>query len=160
MTAKSAAEKMGLKPSLRAYFQGAAQTTLEGMRLPPLAQSTELIGEFDYIHLFVRSQAEMKSSFCTLVGHLDRRGSLWLSWPKGRAHGSDLTLRDVIRIGYDEGLVESTTIALDNFWSAMKFTHPKPGREYRNSYGKLRTREVEPRYQTTDVETAALSRAH
>jgi hypothetical protein len=56
---------------------------------------------------------------------------------RGKAMGTDLTLREVIRIGYDHGLVESTTLKIDDNWSAIKFTHHKRGKEYRNSYGKL-----------------------
>ena len=55
----------------------------------------------------------------------------------GRQLGTDLTLPEVIRIGYNHGLVESTTVSVDTTWSAIKFTHPKPGKEYRNSYGQL-----------------------
>ena len=64
-------------------------------------------------------------------------GMLWVSWPKGGRLGTDLTLPTVIAIGYDLGLVESTCLRVDDTWSALKFTHPKPGKTYRNSYGTL-----------------------
>ncbi len=60
-----------------------------------------------------------------------------MSWPKGRKLGTDLTLPHVIRIGYSHGLVESTTLSVDGTWSAMKFTHPKRGKDYKNSFGHL-----------------------
>ena len=34
-------------------------------------------------------------------------------------------------------MVESTSLRVDDTWSALKFTHPKPGKTYRNSYGTL-----------------------
>ncbi|GAB3529414.1 hypothetical protein GCM10027402_32720 [Arthrobacter monumenti] len=43
----------------------------------------------------------------------------------------------IIRIGYEHGLVESTALSVDSTWSAIKFTHPKPGKTYQNSYGTL-----------------------
>jgi hypothetical protein len=46
-------------------------------------------------------------------------------------------LKDVIRLAYDAGLVESKTIAFDDEWSAIKLTWPKPGKVYRNSHGRL-----------------------
>ena len=58
---------------------------------------------------------------------------IWVSWPRGGA----LKLQTVIRIGYDSGLVESATLRIDGTWSAIKFTRPKAGKIYRNSYGKL-----------------------
>jgi hypothetical protein len=63
---------------------------------------------------------------------------LWISWPKGGRLGTDLTLKQIIRIGYSHGLVESKTISLDPTWSAIKFTFPKQGKQYSNSYGKLK----------------------
>lgn len=64
-------------------------------------------------------------------------GKLWLSWPKGRKLGSDLSLPDVIRIGYGFGLVESTCLRVDDTWAGLRFTHPKPGNVYANTYGTL-----------------------
>jgi len=63
---------------------------------------------------------------------------LWVSWPKGKQGGTDLTLQKVIKSGYDFGLVESKTISIDKTWSALKFTFPKKTKEYHNSFGKLR----------------------
>ena len=62
---------------------------------------------------------------------------LWVSWPKGKQLGTDLALPHVIRIGYSHGLVESSCLSVDATWSALKFTHPKKGKTYNNSYGKL-----------------------
>jgi hypothetical protein len=63
---------------------------------------------------------------------------LWVSWPKSGQEQTDLKLTNVIRLGYDYGLVESKSISLDKLWSALKFTHPKKGKIYNNSYGKLK----------------------
>ena len=46
-------------------------------------------------------------------------------------------MRSVIAIGYGLGMVESTCLRVDDTWAALKFTHPKPGKVYRNSYGTL-----------------------
>ena len=73
-----------------------------------------------------------------LKRHLGSAGALWVSWPKARGRETDITLKDVIRLAYDTGLVESKTIAFDDVWSAIKLTHPKPGKVYRNSFGRLR----------------------
>lgn len=94
-------------------------------------------GPYEHIHLFVRGQAEMESMFPALRDCLAAGGRLWVSWPKGRRLGTDLTLPHVIRIGYSHGLVESTTLSVNDTWSAIRFTHPKPGKTYQNSYGTL-----------------------
>jgi hypothetical protein len=62
---------------------------------------------------------------------------LWVSWPKGAKLGTDLNIKIVIKLGYEFGLVESTCLSVNNTWSGLKFTHPKKGKIYKNSYGKL-----------------------
>ena len=62
---------------------------------------------------------------------------MWVSWPKGGKSGTDLNIQTVIKIGYDFGLVESTCLSINEIWSGLKFTHPKKGKVYNNSYGKL-----------------------
>ena len=66
---------------------------------------------------------------------------LWVSWPKNKKLGTDLTLTKVIELGYDHGLVESKTISVDQTWSAIKFTYPQKGKVYKNQYGKLKTQD-------------------
>ncbi len=134
---RSVSDKMGIRAGTRSLLVDAPAEAVEAMRLPELDLKTTRRGPFGYIHLFVTKQAAMERTFPDLKRHLGKGGMLWVSWPKGRAMGTDLTLPEVIRIGYDHGLVESTTLRVDDTWSAIKFTHPKPGKEYRNSYGKL-----------------------
>jgi len=135
---RTVAEKMGLRDGMRAYLAGADEAVLEAMKLPRLELSPKLVGSFDYLHVFVTTQDALENAFATMRPHLAKRGSLWVSWLKGTPKGSDLNLQSVIRIGYDYGLVESKTLAVDALWSAMKFTHPIPGKNYQNSFGSLK----------------------
>ena len=137
MTSRTVAQKMGIKAGWRTHVVGAPVGVLDTLGLPPLEVETELVGEFDYLHLFVVTQEEMREVFPTLVPHLAATGKLWLSWPKARKLGSDLTLPTVIEIGYDCGLVESTCLRIDDTWTGLRFTHPKVGKVYANSYGTL-----------------------
>lgn len=133
----SVSEKMGLRPGMRSYFADAPQTAIQAMDLPPLLVVERLTGSFDYIHLFALSQAAFRTAFPRLRDHLATGGSLWVSWPKSGQLGTDLKLTKVIELGYEFGLVESKSISIDAIWSALKFTHPRPGIVYNNSYGKL-----------------------
>jgi hypothetical protein len=63
---------------------------------------------------------------------------LWVSWPKGGKLGTDLNIKIVIKLGYDFGLVESTCLSINETWSGLKFTPPKKGKVYNNSYGQLK----------------------
>lgn len=132
------AKKMGIKEGTRAYLVNAPAEVVEAIDLPPLELAGTLSGEFDYIHFFARSQAEFHDIFPRLKPHLKPAGMLWVSWLKNGGEGTDLSLTTVIKLGYDYGLVESKSIRIDDAWSALKFTHPKKGKAYNNSYGQLK----------------------
>ena len=132
------AKKLGLQDDMRAFLVNAPQDTRKTIDAMDLKVAKTLSGMFDYIHFFTTSQAEFKKRFPQLKKHLASGGMLWVSWPKNRKLGTDLTLTKVIELGYDHGLVESKTISIDTTWSAIKFTHPKKGKDYKNSYGRLK----------------------
>jgi len=52
-----------------------------------------------------------------------------VSWPKGRRLGTDLSLAKVIEIGYSHGLVESTSLRIDEIWAGLKSRTPKEGQD-------------------------------
>ena len=135
---RKVSEKMGVKAGMRAFFLNAPQPALNAINLPRLDVGSALQGEFDYLHFFTKTQAEMEESFPKLKKHLAPAGMLWLSWPKGKKLGTDLELPAVIRIGYSHGLVESTCLSVDATWSGLKSTHPKKGKIYHNSHGQLK----------------------
>ena len=130
---RSVAEKMGVKAGTRTVLVRATDDAVSAMKLPELDRAKAMWGMFGYIHLFVASGREMEREFPKAKKHLAKGGMLWVSWPKG----GEVTMKDVIRIGYDHGLVESTGLSVDERWSGLKFTWPKAGKTYHNSYGKL-----------------------
>lgn len=132
-------KKLGIREGVRAFLVHAPAEAVDAIQLPPLKLATKLTGKFDYIHFFAKSQEEFNDIFPKLKTHLKPTGMLWVSWPKNRKLGTDLTLPKVINLGYKHGLVESKTISIDTTWSALKFTHPRKGKVYRNSYGKLKS---------------------
>ena len=134
---RSVAQKMGIRAGSRALFDHAPDSALKAIDLPALEVGLRLSGDFDYIHCFCVTQSEMNVRFPKLKQHLNAAGMMWLSWPKARKLGSDLSLPKVIEIGYSHGLVESTTLRIDDTWSAIKFTHPKKGKVYHNKFGTL-----------------------
>lgn len=137
---KTIAQKMGIKTNSKTLFINAPADAIETMNLPEIDRRKKLTREFDYIHLFVKSQEEFREQFPKLKPNLKLDGMLWVSWPKNKQLGTDLSLPKVIEMGYESGLVESTTLSINSIWSAIKFTHPKKDKEYNNSYGKLKER--------------------
>ena len=134
---RDVSQKMGVKAGMRTFFMNAPQSALEAIKLPSLEMGTELQGEFDYMHFFTTTQAEMEAIFPKLKSHLKPRGMLWVSWPKKRQLNTDLVLDRVINIAYSHGLVESICLSIDSTWAGLKFTHPKKGKVYHNSHGQL-----------------------
>ena len=132
------AKKMGIKEGMRAFLVNVPKDALETIDLADQEIAATLTGNFDYIHFFTKNQAEFEDRFPKLKAHLKPTGMLWVSWPKNRKLGTDLTLTKVIELGYNHGLVESKTISIDATWSAIKFTHPKKGKVYKNKYGRLK----------------------
>lgn len=134
---KTVAEKMGIKENARSIFINEPMNVFDLMQLPKIIIETDLKGNFDYIHFFVTTQTEFHEKFPDLKNHLSDTGSLWVSWPKAGKENTDLNIKSVIKIGYEYGLVESKCLSVNDTWSALKFTHPKEGKAYNNSYGKL-----------------------
>jgi hypothetical protein len=137
--ASGVSKKMSIQKGVRAFLVNAPPEAVEAIGLPDVEVATNLKGEFEYIHLFAKNQEEFNEHFPRLKTHLKPEGMLWVSWPKGGQLGTDLRLPTVIKLGYDHGLVESKTISINETWSAIKFTHPKKDKVYKNSYGKLKT---------------------
>ncbi|MBT1701305.1 hypothetical protein KK083_30715 [Fulvivirgaceae bacterium PWU4] len=136
---KSPAAKMGIKEGSRGILINAPGDIHTTLHLPALDLASRLTGHFDYIHFFTKTLADLDRRFPVLMKHLQATGMLWVSWPKAGQLDTDLTMKSLIRTGYYHGLVESKAISLDATWSALKFTHPRKGKIYRNSYGVFKT---------------------
>jgi hypothetical protein len=134
---KTLQQKLAVLPGRRNILVSAPSTAVPAIGLPARAYADRLNGRFDYIHLFTTQRGDLNARLPGLKRHLKQRGSLWVSWPKAGKQGTDLTLKEVIRLAYEAGLVESKTLAFDDTWSAMKLTFPKDGKVYRNKYGRL-----------------------
>jgi len=137
---KSVSQKMGIKENSRVMLLNAPKEAIEEMKLPAVNKDHALTGLFDYICIFVIHKKELELKFPNLKSHLKLSGMLWVSWPKGGQSDTDLSLSEVIKIGYEFGLVESSCISINSTWSALKFTHPKKGKIYNNSHAELKSR--------------------
>lgn len=124
MAVRTVAQKMGSKAGWRTHFVNPPVGVVTKMDLPGVVVDTTLDGEFDYVHLFVVNQEQMRFTFPELVLHVAPHGKLSVSWPKGRQLGSDLSLPKLVEIGYGFGLVESTCVRVDDTWSGLRFTRP------------------------------------
>lgn len=120
-------KKLGLKAGHRAIFvdapAGYAQT------LGPVPEGVDakrrLVGDFDFLHVFLRRRTDVDRRLPAARRHLRPDGMLWISWPKKTSPlWQDLTGDDVRRWGLAHGLVDVKVCAVDDDWSALKFVVP------------------------------------
>ncbi|MBS3908747.1 MAG: hypothetical protein KGZ93_03880 [Actinobacteria bacterium] len=81
---RDVSQKMGIREGMRAFFGNAPQSALDAINLPTLNIASQLRGQFDYIHVFTITQAEMDDLFPKLKRHLKPTGMLWISRPKNK----------------------------------------------------------------------------
>lgn len=121
---KPLAQKLGLKPGMRATFQD-APTGYAGL-LGSLPDGVEVVehldGWFDFVQAFFTQESALVRSFPRLKAALRPSGMLWLSWPKKAARmPTDLAENRIRQIGLEGGLVDVKVIAVDERWSGLKF---------------------------------------
>ena len=94
--------------------------------LSPLPNGVEVkahaIGQFDFMHVFVREQVVFKKEFVNCQVHLKKEGMLWISWPKKASKvPTDLDENIIRDFGLKKGLVDVKVCAVDEVWSGLKF---------------------------------------
>lgn len=75
----------------------------------------------DVIHGFTASRAELEDAVNSLLGQVDRNGSIWISWPKKASKVATDITEDVIReVVLPVGLVDVKVAAVSDIWSGLK----------------------------------------
>ena len=112
-------KKLGIKDGFSIALLGAPSDVVKELGIARKANSS---APLDYIHLFVRTQAELSEKFPIWAARLAPAGMLWISWPK-KSSGveSDLTDNVVREIGLAAGLVDIKVCAVNDIWSGLKF---------------------------------------
>ena len=78
-------------------------------------------GEPAFVHLFVRSAAELLAALTRLRKQIRSDGVIWVSWPKKSSKVPTDVTEDVIReIALPMGLVDIKVCAVDETWSGLK----------------------------------------
>lgn len=117
-------KKLGLKPQFRvAFFQLPADVKTDlNETLSDCLPVKDGERQLDFAMIFIKSQAEMKEQFPRFARRLAPAGMLWVSWPK-KASGvfTDVSEKDVMRIGLAAGLVDVKVCAVNEVWSGLKF---------------------------------------
>ena len=120
---KPLAEKLGIKPGMEVAALGAPENYRA--LLGPFPQGVTFTrapkrGAL-FIHLFVKSRAELGEQLAMYRKTMAQEGSLWVSWPKRTSKVStDLTEGAVRDLALPMGLVDVKVCAVDEVWSGLK----------------------------------------
>lgn len=120
---RSLYRKLGIKPGSTIMLLEPPEEFLE--KLQALA-SFRLIepqqGTAEIIILFARSNAKLEELFPIVAKHMDKKGKLWIAWPK-KASGvsADLSQASVRAFGLQAGFVDYKISAIDDIWSGFMF---------------------------------------
>lgn len=139
-TAKSALEKMRLKPGMSALIYGqpdglAAVAALPEGALwagagPMLAGDEEFeraLGAADFVVGFASDQAQAEQRIAEVSPAIERGAVVWLAYPKGsKAAGHDVSRDTIWRAANRVGFVLNSNIAVDDVWSAVRFRVARP----------------------------------
>ena len=130
-TGRPLIKKLGLKPDQKAFFLDTPPHYFDLLGSLPegLIIEDALVPSLDFIHFFAKEQAWLLESFPALKYHLDKKGMIWISWPKGASKvPTDLSSNIVREIGLSNGLVDVKVCSVDTTWSALKFMYRKEDR--------------------------------
>jgi hypothetical protein len=125
------AQKLGLKPGVRAWFHNMPDSVRA--EIDPVALQVEeyeaASNGLQAAHLFVTERAKLDRELDALLELIDRSGFIWVSWPKKSARMETDVTEDVIReIALPKGLVDIKVCAVDEIWSGLKLVIRKDNR--------------------------------
>ena len=131
MAAKTLAEKMKLKPGQRIALINAPDGYEKELGLPAGVEvATALRGKFDWIQVFVKTQAEVSKQAPRASAALKPESLLWLSFPKGSSKiQTDLTRDKGWDALHDLDLRGVNLVSVNDTWSAFALRPYRPGEE-------------------------------
>jgi hypothetical protein len=121
-------EKLGLKSGARALLLHAPKEYFEWLELPEQAlEVADRPGKAEpFIHIFLKNPKTLASDLKKAAAHLDKKGTLWASWRKGKVDGfSDAEIRAWALKG---DLVDVKVCAISEEWSGLKLVYRKDKR--------------------------------
>lgn len=127
MAGTSLSKKLGIKPNQRVIILNAPEGYTEQLNTL-LPADVELVttpthaGNFDVVHQFVRSKAEVERDTPIAIQFVKPGGLFWISYPKQSSKVTTDLNRDVLwKIFPNSEWRPVTQISIDEVWSALRF---------------------------------------
>ena len=117
-------KKLGYKPGFRVKIVNQPENYWQLLIDLPEDVHEEMEGPYDLIHFFTSQRSELEKELPRLKEEIDKKGMLWISWPK-KSSGveSDIDGNIVRATGLESGLVDAKVCAVDGTWSGLKFVY-------------------------------------
>ena len=125
---KSLIAKLGLKDGAKAIVIAppADYAALTNNAANTPKKSAPTTGSFDFIHLFVKTSADLARDLPKLEPRLATGGMIWVSWPKKTSKlFVDLAEDGIRKLCLPMGLVDVKVCAVDADWSGLKLYRRK-----------------------------------
>ena len=117
--------KMRLKDDMKVFVLN------QPAEYPPLSNHVVDTTKADFVHLFVKSQAELMTLFNQAASALITDGLFWVSYPKSAKKGEyDLNRDSLWETVIPLGFHPVSQVSLGGEWSAIRLRENVPGVEY------------------------------
>jgi hypothetical protein len=125
MVMVSLSHKLKLKPGLRAALLNMPDGYLVELAPERVSIDYTLSGQYDWIQIFVKTTAELESTYPALLMALKTESLLWISFPKGNSGIQTDLSRDA---GWDvvQDLKRINLVSINPAWSAFSLRPYRP----------------------------------
>ena len=117
--AKTAAQKLGIKPGNRVYAINAPAGYAQLIGELPAGASLTDAGPADVVHLFAHDLADLDRHAKAAIDALAPGGLFWISYPKGGR--TDIRRDNLMLALVPPGWRGVSLVAVDETWSAARF---------------------------------------
>ena len=117
-------QKLRMQPGQRVLILNSPPGYIEGLAPLPAGVAVEEVpaGKYDFVHLFVKDQAELKQFGPKALEAVAYDGLLWISYPKKSSGAkTDLSRDQGWEVVARAGLRPVTQVSIDATWSALRY---------------------------------------
>lgn len=117
------AKKLSLRDGMLCWFDGMPDSVADeiGEYALELTFTPEPVEGLDAAHIFVTERAPLDEKLHLLRGLIDKKGQVWVSWPKKASKVPSEVTEDTVReICLPMGFVDTKVCAVDETWSGLK----------------------------------------
>jgi len=122
-------KKLGIKADKRSVAIAPPNdyaALIEYSNVDEVVKAEKLSGQYDFIHLFNKTERDLNNALPICEKHLAEGGMIWASWPKKSSKlWIDLTEGGIRTAAFPLNLVDVKVCAVDKDWSGLKLMRRK-----------------------------------